>query len=103
MRTWILSSTFLAVTGIAGIVALELYALSKGIDGIALSASIAGVVAIITGVPTYFFGRNRGRRGLREGQAEAQVAPRDELASLSINDLMVPKRSNRASRTQPRD
>ena len=91
MRTWILSSTVLAAVGIAGIVILELYALSKGINGVALSASIAGVVAIITGVPTYFFGRNKGRRGLREELAEAQAAPPDEPALLSLDDFVVPQ------------
>lgn len=90
MRTWFVCSFVLAALGIAGIVSLEHHALSKGINGVALTSSISAIVVILTGVPVYFFGRSRGTRNIRE-------ICQKERPSL-YEDLLLPKRGDRQSK-----
>jgi len=45
------------IIGVVGIIIIELYALSKGINGIALTLSIGAITALAGGKVGQFFGR----------------------------------------------
>lgn len=50
---------FLMAVGVTVIGAIEIVALCNNIDGVALSAAIGAIVAIITGAPSYLLGKRR--------------------------------------------
>lgn len=55
-------SVLICVIAACGMItAIELMALHCGIDGMALAGSIAAIVAIVTGTPSYFIGKLKGR------------------------------------------
>ena len=54
--------TIMIISGITVIGALETIALLKGINGVALSASIGAIAAILTGAPSYLAGRVKGKK-----------------------------------------
>ena len=50
------------VTGVVCITAIEITALLNGINGVALSAAIGSIAAVLTGAPSYLAGKLKGKK-----------------------------------------
>ena len=71
--TW--ASIVVALVGIAGIVVMEVYAASQGINGVALAAAFAGVAAITSGFGSHYITKRRERS--KDSRKEPDFDPAD--------------------------